>query len=76
MRKYRTYQGDRTAARIHGWLEGQKEARGQKREYFFTRKDYWNSDKLKLQIIDIVNLYNGKLCLTLSKTKSVLIRID
>ena len=58
-----------------GWRDRNKQE-DKKGNNFYTREDYWNSDKLKLQIIDIVNLYNGKLCLTLSKTKSVLIRID
>ena len=58
-----------------GWRDRKKQE-DKKGNNFYTREDYWNSDKLKLQIIDIVNLYNGKISLTLSKTKSVLIRID
>ena len=44
-----------------GWRDRKKQE-DKKGNNFYTREDYWNSDKLKLQNIDIVNLYNGKLC--------------
>ena len=58
-----------------GWRDRKKQE-DKKGNNFHTREDYWNSDKLKLQFIDIVNLYNSKICRILSKTKLVLIRID
>ena len=54
-----------------GWRDRKKQE-DKKGNNFYTREDYWNSDKLKLQIIDIVNLY----CLLVGKTNVYLMHLN